>query len=200
MERVYNLNRDFGNIYQCIECGLIFAHEHPDWKIRCEFNGVEFFATTESTMDSCYEEYMAGIKEQEKKYLQSEEYQKYLKWQNEKRVKMNSEAQVIMSKFENLVLPATTFDEMKNVLDWLCEYQPYSDCDICDVADDEIVMKRLSDAGYKIDAHVGNSELNKDMTKYFEYLVGQAMSTMDFLALNGSIIIGRDLWVSHFSV
>ena len=27
------------------ENGLIFAHEHPDWKICCEFNGIEFFVT-----------------------------------------------------------------------------------------------------------------------------------------------------------
>lgn len=198
--RTFNLPGDYGNIYQCIENGLIFAHEHPDWKICCEFNGVEFFVTTDSTFDSCYEDYMAGIKEQEKKYLQSDEYKMFLRAQDKKREKMNSEAQIIMSKFENLVLPANTFDEMKAVLDWLCEYQPYSDCDICDVADDEIVLKRLNDVGYKVDAHVGNSEITKDMKMYFEYLIGQAMSTMEFLALHGSILTGRDMWVNRFDV
>lgn len=199
MERIYDMNCDNGTIYHCIEQGILFANTHPNFKVRCVFNGSEFFITSESTVDSCYHDYEVGLRKAEEEYRKSEDYQRFLKRQSEKREKMNSEAKIIMSKFEKLVLPATTFDEMKNVLNWLCEYQPYSDCDICDVADDEIVLKRLKEAGYKVDAHVGNSEITKDMTKYFEYLIGQAMSTMEFIALHGSIFTGRDLWMTHFS-
>ena len=60
-------------------------------------------------------------------------------------------------------------------------------------------MKKFKDNGYVKDMWVGAPEDTfDDMTCYFEYIIGQAISTMEFLALHQMIITYRDRWVKQF--
>lgn len=199
MEKIYNFNHDCGStIYKYIEQALLFANMHPSFKLRCEFNEVEFYITKDSSIDSAIRDYEDGIRKQEEEYKKSDKYKKFLEDQEEKRTKMNFEVCIILEKFKALTLPANTKEEMKNALDLLCEYQPYSDCSICDMADDSLIIKLLKAAGYKSGDHVGEENISVNENVFFEYIIGQAISTMEFLALHPFIITAKEKWVEKF--
>lgn len=197
-EKIYNFNRDCGTVYNYIEQAILFANEHPTFKVKCEFNGVVFYITKDSDMDSAIKDYNEGIEKMQEEYRNSEEYKQFLKEQEDKRNKMNSEVKEIIDKFKSVKLPAKTKEEMKIVLDLLCKYQPYSDCTICDAADDSIIIKILRDAGYKESAYVGDKSIVNDMEKFFRYIIGQAIETMRFLALHQMVVTVSEKWFDKF--
>ena len=119
--------------------------------------------------------------------------------QEMKKDRMNNEVVVLLQRFENLNLKPTTFEGMKSVLDWLADYHSYSDNILCDKSDDSYVVKKLKENGYVKDMWVGApKDTFDDMVCYFEYIVGQAISTMEFLALHGCIVSFRDKFVKQF--
>ena len=185
-------------IYQYIGRALFYATEH-NVACECEFNGGKFTVTPKSNMDSAYEDWQLDMKRQDEEYKKSDEYKAREAEEDLKRQQMNQEVLVLLNNFENLDLTPTTFEGMKAILDWLAEYQNYSDCVLCTNSNDAYVVKKFKDNGYVKDMWVGAPEDTfDDMTCYFEYIIGQAISTMEFLALHQMIITYRDRWVQKF--
>ena len=185
-------------IYQYIGRALFYATEH-NVACECDFNGGKFVVTKNSTMDSAYEDWQRAMQKQEEEYKKSDEYKKWQEEQNIRQTKMNLEVTALMNKFDTLDLKPTTFMGMKAILDWLAEYQQYSDNTLCTNSDDHYIVEKLKQNGYVKDMWVGApKDTFDDMTCYFEYIVGQAISTMEFLALHGCIVSFRDKWVKEF--
>ena len=186
-------------IYQYIGRALFEATE-KNITLECEFNGGVFVVTKNSTMDSAYADWEKAMAKQEEEYKNSEEYKKFQREQENKKNIMNREVAVLFDKFKTLDLKPTTFEGMKAVLDWLVDYQEYSDSTLCTASNDNYVIEKLKENGYVKDMWVGApKDTFDDMTNYFEYIIGQAISTMEFLALHGCIISFRDKWVDTFS-
>lgn len=185
-------------IYQYIGRALFYATEH-NVACECEFNGGKFTVTPKSNMDSAYEDWQLDMKRQDEEYKKSDEYKARQAEEDLKRQQMNQEVLVLLNNFENLDLTPTTFEGMKAVLDWLAEYQKYSDCITCTENNDKYVVEKLKENGYVKDMWVGApKDTFDDMTCYFEYIIGQAISTMEFLALHQMVITFRDRWVQEF--
>ena len=185
-------------IYQYIGRALFYAVEH-NVVCECEFNGGKFTVTPKSNMDSAYEDWQKAMQKQEEEYKQSDEYKKYKREQDEKGIKMNEEVALLIDKFDTLDLRPTTFEGMKAVLDWFAEYQNYSDNILCTESNEHYILEKLKENGYVKDMWVGApKDTFDDMTCYFEYIVGQAISTMEFLALHQMVITFRDRWVKEF--
>ena len=192
------LNSDWETIYQYIGRALWYAVEH-NVVCECEFNGGKFEVTPKSNMDSAYEDWQKAMIKQEEEYKQSEEYKKCQKEQEEQGCKMNKEVVVLIEKFDTLDLTPTTFEGMKAVLDWLVKYQNYSDNTLCTASNEQYILEKLKENGYVKDMWVGApKDTFDDMGCYFEYIVGQAISTMEFLALHQMVITFRDRWVQEF--
>ena len=185
-------------IYQYIGRALFEATE-KNVVLDCEFNGGKFVVDKNSTMDSAYADWQVAMQKQEEEYKNSDEYKEFQKEQEIKKNRMNNEVSVLFEKFETLDFQPTTFEGMKAILDWLAEYQNYSDCVLCTNSNDAYVVKKFKDNGYVKDMWVGApKDTFDDMACYFEYIIGQAISTMEFLALHQMIITYRDRWVKQF--
>ncbi len=185
-------------IYQYIGRALFEATE-KNITLECEFNGGVFIVTKNSTMDSAFADWEKAMAKQEEEYKKSDEYKQLQQEQEQKSQQMNREVSVLFEKFDKLDLKPTTFEGMKSILDWLVEYQKYSDNTLCTDSNDKYVVSILKENGYVKDMWVGApKDTFDDMTCYFEYIVGQAISTMEFLALHGCISSFRDKWVKAF--
>ena len=191
-------NSNWETIYQYIGRALWYAVEH-NVICECEFNGGNFTVTPKSNMDSAYEDWQKAMQKQEEEYKKSDAYKKYQKEQEEQGCKMNKEVVVLIEKFDTLDLTPTTFEGMKAILDWLVKYQNYSDNTLCTASNEHYILEKLKENGYVKDMWVGApKDTFDDMTCYFEYIVGQAISTMEFLALHPMIKSFRDKWVKEF--
>ena len=191
-------NSNWETIYQYIGRALWHAVEH-NVICECEFNGGNFTVTPKSNMDSAYEDWQKAMEKQEEEYKKSDAYKKYQKEQEEQGCKMNKEVAVLIEKFDILDLTPTTFEGMKAVLDWLVKYQNYSDNTLCTASNEHYILEKLKENGYVKDMWVGApKDTFDDMTCYFEYIVGQAISTMEFFALHPMIKSFRDKWVKEF--
>lgn len=186
-------------IYQYIGRALFEATE-KNRILECEFNGGVFIVTPKSTMDSAFADWQNAMNKQEEEYKKSDAYKELQREQAEKTERLNKEVAILFGQFRHMELQPTTFEGMLNVLNWLVQYQKYSDNTLCTSSDDAHVIKILEENGYVKDMWVGApKDTFNDMTCYFEYIVGQAMSTMEFLALHPSILTFRDKWFKKFA-
>ncbi len=188
----------FETIYQYIERALLKAAEKNSI-LDCEFNGAEFVVTKHSTMHSAYADWERAMEKQEEEYKKSDEYKTFQREQEMKKERMNQEVVILLDKFNTLDLRPTTYEGMKAVLDWLAEYQNYSDCVLCTESNDAYVVEKLKENGYIANNWVGAPKNTfQDMRCYFEYIVGQAISTMEVLAMHSCVVVYRDMWVEDF--
>lgn len=188
---------DWETIYQYIERGLHrmcgSLYKYP---LACEFNGGEFIITKDSTMDSCYTAWQADMNKKAEEYHKSPEYVEYQRKQEEKSKKMNNEVLILFDTFEKLPFQSRTQDSMLKILNWLADYQPYSDSILCTDKNDNYVIQTLEKYGFVENANVGQKEYTDE--ECFVYIVGQAISTMKLVALHHMVVLFRDRWIKDY--
>lgn len=184
-------------IYQYIERGLLrMGNSLYKYPLACEFNGGEFILTKDSTMDSCYQDWKKAMDKNAEEYYNSPEYAEKQRKEKEKSERMNNEVLVLLEDFEKLPFQSRTQDNMLKILNWLADYQPYSDNILCTAKNDSYVIQTLEKYGFEENAKVGQSGYNAE--ECFIYIVGQAISTMKLVALHHMVVIFRDRWIKDY--
>lgn len=167
--------------------------------LACEFNGARFIITSESTIESGYSDFVRVLDENRKKYMESDEYKKLQAEKEEKTRKLNEEAIVLLERFKKLNLSSTLTTDRVKLLEWLCEYQDYSDNCTVTTSDDRLVIKLLEEAGYT-ENDIETYKNAKDCADVkFRCIIGQAIHTMRVLALHQVIIHWAKEWIRKYN-
>lgn len=128
----------------------------------------------------------------------SDEYKQKCIEDKNRQDKMNKEVVEELEKLKEFELSSTKTKDRVRLLKWLSNYHLYSDNITVNKRDDNFVVQVLEDAGYIENDNVGNElcKTNKDIC--FRYIIGQAISTMKFIALHQAIINMADNWIEKY--
>lgn len=197
--KTFEYRSGFKPIQKEIENALLFRADravvNPGCVVTMEFNGVNLVMTEDSTIDSVYADYCKGIDEQVAEYYNSEEYkikQRELEIEKSQKAK---EMSSLIEEFKGFNLAFNDKAEKIAFLNWIIKYQPYSDYIYSDKKNDAFVVSELKKAGYQKDENVGNKDMTSD--EFFRYIIGQAISTMEFLAMHGFVASMATRWLKE---
>lgn len=183
----YELDAGFGeSIKDYADRAIKFAQLHDGIITYTEFNGFRIEVTADITPDDVVKQYHNKRKQAEEAYLASEQYQIDLKARQEETDKLNKECEKLLEIFNTLNLDCKEISDKVALLQWLSEYQPYSDNVCCTSSDDRLVCDKLAKHGFKADDFVDSKEA-ETLDNKFMWLVGQAISAMLACALHGVV-------------
>jgi hypothetical protein len=190
-------------IRRAIQRAARYAASDEEAVVQIERNGVILNITEKSSVEALIKEYDEQTQRNQEEYLNSPEYAEWEKQHKQHVKQINKEAEVLIEEFKKLNLTGTTPAEKAVLLDWLRRYQPYSDFSERNVKNDQFVIKTLEKAGYHSGEYVGFriADLPRSEREHvqFRFIVGQAMASMKYLAMSGSVIDKVNHWMREFA-
>jgi len=188
MVEIKELARCGDNIRDCIWKVLKLLHSMDPKYMSAkgayfDFNGSRVNVYKDETADQAYARWQREWDERCEAYRKSPEGIESEK----RRVKA---AEDNRKKFDAAYGTNPDFSNYAAVVEWIGAWEPYTTTDTFNKQKAAFILRRLTDAGYKIDAHctplnasddikkAWTEILNNDRRRFGEYLIGQAMSCL----------------------
>lgn len=180
-----------GHISHAVSLLVKAADKHGS--ARMMFNDFEIIATAGQTQSDVLAQWNKKFDDAHIAYLNSPEHAARQK-------KRDAEIAELQAKYDDLVsdLPFLDWDSDVAVLDWICAIQPATD-HIGVVKNKDAIIKAFARRGFKPNEFTGDAYVAGDRNIEFRYLVGQALATLQAVAIHGVIHSFVDKWRAKYA-
>ena len=170
------------------------TNNSTDFEIDCgEFNGVRLRCTKDTTEESFINSFRMQMEENQKAYLESEEYKEKLRRDKIEIDAMNKKASAMERELQLM-----DFSKKRDLLLWLKEYQPLTDR-VGVSTNTMMVVDILEQKGFYEDMNIKENFIEDDADNVAGYIVGQCISGMNMVGAIHSVV-GKfvDDWITKF--